>query len=280
MAQLKIFKVTALPAILEASAMYLIKTTADRFSIYLTDKDANVVHKSPDSADISTVCMALINSLLNQPGGIAGLDLDGNLIADIIANGIDGQDGNLQSNDDYVWNDLMAPFVDTSAVNSGNRPTYGSIMGNLRGLLFDRSTMQQVWVDFHIPHDIALGTKIYPHVHWCPVDNDAGTVRWGIEYYIAKGHGQQIFTNPVTIYMNETFTSNNQWRHYVTECSDAQAILSTDIEPDSVIKCRVFRDASHSLDTYNDRVHAWQADIHYQVARIGTRHKAPDFFNP
>lgn len=277
MAQLKIFKLTVLPAVLEPSALYFIKTTADRFSIYLTDKDGIVVHRSPDSSDISNIVFALINSLLNQPGGIAGLDLDGNLIADIIATGIDGQEGSLLSNEDYVWNDLISVFVETASVTSGNRPSMGPLWGNLRGLLFARNTMQQVYVDFHIPHDYAMGTMLYPHVHWTPTNDDAGTVRWGFEYYIAKGHAQEQFPLAGSIfYVDTVFSTGNARRHYVAEPPTGQGIPAAGIEPDTVIKMRIFRDGAN--DTYNTSVHAWQSDIHYQVARIGTRNRAPNFF--
>ena len=43
-------------------------------------------------------------------------------------------------------------------------------------------------------------------------------------------------------------------------------------------KMRVFRDATHALDTYNGNVHAWCCDLHYQTNRIGTKKKAPNFF--
>ena len=64
----------------------------------------------------------------------------------------------------------------------------------------------------------------------------------------------------------------------VAEVSDLDAILSASIEPDTFIKMRVFRDATHALDTYNGNVHAWCCDLHYQTNRIGTKNKAPNFF--
>lgn len=279
MAQLKIFKVSVLPAALEASALYFVQMPSNRFSIYLTDKDGLVIHRSPDSSDVSAVTMAIINNLLNQPGGIAGLDLDGNLIANVIASGIDGQNGDFKSDNDYVWKDIVATFGDISYVSSGNRPSYGSLWGNLRGLRFDRNTMEQVYVDFHIPHDYALGTMIYPHVHWCPSDNGGGSVRWGFEYYIARGHGQDAFPDTGSIIeVVQSFSSGNVRRHFVAEPAEGQGIPAGDIEPDAFIKMRIYRDGSN--DSYNDWVHAWQADLHYQASCIGTRNRSPNFYTP
>lgn len=178
---------------------------------------------------------------------------------------------------DYVWTDLEATFV-TTPTGKANNPSLGVIYGNFQGLIFSKDTMNQVWVDYHIDHDIALNTKLYPHVHWMPLSNAAGTVRWGFEYAIAKGHGQQAFSGSTTVYVNQSFPSNSQYKHMVAEVSEIDAILSAKIEPDSFIKMRVFRDATHAIDTYNSNVHAWCCDLHYQVARIGTKNKSPNFY--
>jgi len=188
---------------------------------------------------------------------------------------IDGQNSSLQSNSDYVWRDLKAEFV-VKNTSGGNNPTFGEWRPGMEGLLFSGSNMNQVWVDFHIDHDYAVGTRLYPHVHWLPLTNVAGVVRWGIQYSIAKGHGQGLFDTITTVYMNHEIGINNQYRHYVTETTDQFSILSDKVEPDSVIKMRVFREGA--IDSHNGVIHAWQADLHYQVARIETVNKAPNFF--
>jgi uncharacterized protein YqiB (DUF1249 family) len=101
-----------------------------------------------------------------------------------------------------------------------------------------------------------------------------------IEYTLAKGHQQQKFPATVTVYIQTVVPANSLLTHMVSEVSDADALLSSSIEPDTVVKVRIFRDASHVNDTYPDAIHAWQSDLHYQSARIGTRHKSPNFFNP
>lgn len=137
--------------------------------------------------------------------------------------------------------------------------------------------MNQVWIDFHINHDIALGTKLYPHIHWMPLGTTAGTVRWGFQYILAKGHGQSKFSvNSNTIYVDHLITANDQYRHIVTEVPDNLAILSSEVEPDTVLKFRIFREGAN--DSYSGKVHAWQADLHYQIARLGTKNKVPNFF--
>lgn len=180
---------------------------------------------------------------------------------------------------DYGWSDLIAGFV---VKGSGvTDPAWGVVRDGLEGYLFSATAMRRILCDFHLGHDIALGTVLYPHVHWCPVTTATGTVRWGIEYSVAKGHQQgaaSVFGPSTTVYVEQTVSAASQYQHFIAEVSLANAIPATNIEPDSVIKMRVFRDAAHANDTFPDSVHAWQADLHYQVARITTKNKAPNFY--
>jgi hypothetical protein len=189
------------------------------------------------------------------------------------------QQSNIYQNStgNYGWRDLQSPFTVRTS-NSQNNPSWIVLFNGMQGLAFSKSTMNQVWVDFHIDHDYAMGTNLYPHVHWCPTTVDGGVVRWGIEYTVAKGHQQQAFPATTTVYIEQTIQPNSQWMHFVGETSDLDAISSVDVEPDTVIKVRFFRDAAHPNDTYDAVVHAWQGDIHYQTGRLSSLNKAPNFF--
>lgn len=179
----------------------------------------------------------------------------------------------------FGWRDNIAQFVVRGS--GAADPSFGALFNGLEGYLFSATTLQRVFCDFHIDHDIARGTVLYPHVHWMPTTTATGVVRWGIEYSVAKGHQQgaaSTFPATTTVYVNQTISAPSQWQHFVAEVSLADAIPSTNIEPDSVIKVRVFRDAANAADTYNGAVHAWQCDLHYQASRFATLNKAPNFY--
>jgi len=104
-------------------------------------------------------------------------------------------------------------------------------------------------------------------------------VRWGFEYSASKGHGQQVgMPASTTVYVNFTVSAGNLGTHYVAEVAIVDAISSLNVEPDSVIHVRVFRDAGNAADTYAGTVWAWQADLHYQFARLGTLNRSPNFY--
>lgn len=275
--KLKFFKVSTLPSVTLPSSLYFIKNdNSGLMSLYLTDTGGSIAYRTHNNTDIISMITNYVTSLIGQPNGIVGLDSNGNVIGNLIAV-IDGQDTPITHNGEFVWKDLIGEF-NIKNISGGNNPTWATLFDNLQGLSFSGSTMNQVWVDFHIPHDYALGTKVYPHIHFMPLSNNSGNVRWGIEYSIAKGHGQQSFPATTTIYVTQTVPANSRYKHFIIETDDNNAINSLNIEPDSFIRTRIFRDANNSLDTHSAAVNAWQCDLHYQAERIGTMNRKPNFF--
>lgn len=274
MAQLKIRKVDALPSTLQASTLYLVRASETTFSIYLTDKDGVVNYRSPDSSDISTIVLALINALKGQPGGLASLDLSGNVEQPVLtALGIDGQDGILTSNGNAVWGSIDEFLIATGT--GTNDPTRITLFNNIQGLRFRSDRLVQVWADFQIPYDYALGTVVYPVIHWMPTTTLAGVCRWGLEYSVAKGNGQAVFPATTTVYINANITTGSQWKNLASEFA---SVVATNLEPDSTIKMRIFRDGGNAADTYAGDTNAWKVSLRYQKARIGTRNRTPNFY--
>lgn len=262
-------RVTVLPEILRSNAIYAIDTDNNCVDLYIKDQTTGLARKVTSV----TAILQEIQTLKDVPNGLAALDSNGYLISPI-----DAQNADFKSNGNYVWEDLVQPFEVRSTASSNN-PSWGVAFGNFQGWLFSKSTMNQVWVDFHIKHDYAVGTAMFPHIHWLPTDDTAGTVRWGIEYSYAKGHGQAKFPlTSGTVYVEHNFPANSGSAHFVSEV--ANGIILPEFETDGVLKIRFFRDAAHVNDTYNNTVHAWQGDIHYQRGQMGTRNKAPGFFTP
>ena len=200
-------------------------------------------------------------------------------VASEFADGFDGQDVNILSNGEYVWarhtTDLQV--MDTAAVNAPTRSLFSS---SFFGQFFSPSVMNEAWCEFVIPQDIALATKVYPHIYTVPSNSASGVVRWGISYLLAKGHGQQSFdVSPTTVYIEQTIPVDSARKPLVAEVSVADALLSSNIEPGSALMCRIFRDAEHVNDTYQHDIHAKTAGLFYMRGRIGTRNRSPNFFS-
>lgn len=171
----------------------------------------------------------------------------------------------------YGWRDITS---DINVKGSGtNSPTWGVVRNGINAFLFDSSTMNECWFNFHINHDYALGTPIYLHAHWVNPSTSTGVVRFGFEYTIAKGHQQEVFPASTTIYVEQACTG--QYYHHVAEISTG--ITSASLEPDAIVMVRLFRDASHVNDTNTNAIAIIASDIHYQANRFATKNKAPAF---
>jgi hypothetical protein len=176
----------------------------------------------------------------------------------------------------YGWRDNLSALT-TARAAGANSPGWGTIRDGLQGWLFSPVNDNELWVSFHIDHDYAAGTALFPHIHVVPLDANGGVTRWGIEYSFAKGHNQASFGPSTTIYIDGTITAGSQYRHYIFETSTLSAISGVGIETDGVLLCRLFRNASDPGDTFSTTVAAIFADLHYQTDHIATVEKAPAF---
>lgn len=177
------------------------------------------------------------------------------------------------------WNDLSSEIVIKG--NGSNDPVWTLFRDGIYGYAFSSSVIKETHHRFHLNHDYAPGTAMYPHIHWSPNTTSTGTVRWGFEYTVAKGFAQSsgsVFGATTTVYVEQNISSNSQYKHFVAEVSLADVIPSTNIEIDSLVLMRIFRDAAHTNDTFPDVVFAWYVDLHYQLSRMSSKNRTPDFY--
>ena len=275
MSNLKIVKALSLPSILTASTLYFIKVSDTTFSIYLTDKTGSVSYRSPDSSDVSGLTLALINALQGQPGGLAGLDLNGDVeqaVSSILS--LDGQDGEWLSNNNLVWFSKNETLHWTGTTTGD--PTRIVTFGNMQGLLFQPNALTQVFPQIQVPYDIALNTDCYLCLHWMPGSGANGNIRWGIEYSIMKSNNQGAFPATTTAYFTQAADSTVDLIRNFT--SEIVTLNSSQIEPGSTILMRVFRDGTNVLDTFEGNASPWKVSLRYQRARIGTRNRTPNYY--
>lgn len=176
----------------------------------------------------------------------------------------------------WGWGDIIGEIT---ARGGASAPLFVAItgLGNLYAYQFPGSTgSKEVFINFHIPHDYADGTDIYLHTHWINATATPSTnnVVWQFEYSIAKGHGQQAFPTPTTVSVTQACNATRYWHHI----AETAAITSANLEVDSLVMCRVFRDTGHASDTNTDTdVYLLTCDIHYQKNKFATKNRAPAF---
>lgn len=169
------------------------------------------------------------------------------------------------------WGDILGPFTGAKTT-AATDPAWAVFRNGVYTYSFSQNTMNELWLQFHLPHDYVAGTVIYPHIHWSTAGTNTGVVRWGFEYTAAKGYSQEAFPATTTAYVEQAATGT-AYTHMIGEVSLADAIPTTHLEPDSIIMVRVFRDAAHANDTCTDAAFGFMCDLHYQKSGISTKNR-------
>ena len=190
-------------------------------------------------------------------------------------------DGNFSHLDDRTkngWADIVSEFYTRGGPAA---PGVSQFIGGIYLLEFSDTDTLEAFSNFHIPHTWRLGTMIYPHIHFSVQGNNAGTVRWGVEYTVAQRReantSNYTFQAPSTLYIDFAIPANSAYSHFVAEAPEGQGIAGTNIDVDSMIMTRVFRQPTNENDTFAGSVWAITADLHIEVDKAATPFRAPNF---
>jgi len=173
------------------------------------------------------------------------------------------------------WSDMLAPLLGSGMPNV-NAPTladFGPAPSVYRAYSFGLE--DYVYVQpFHVNHDIKPNGQAYLHVHWSTNGTAVQPVKWEFHVMRALGHNQANFGAVTTLTVTQT-PHGTAWRHMVAEVDVSQTLTLT--EPDELILFvlkRVTNGATNNADT----VFGLMCDLHYEVDRMATPGKAPDFY--
>lgn len=165
-----------------------------------------------------------------------------------------------------VWDDLRIPGLSVALGASAPDLAAWLAAGNLRVLRFNgNATSEQVFFTVQMPHGYKEGSDIIPHVHWGPVNGDAGNVRWNLEYS---------WTNFDTVFPNGTIIAvvdaadGTAWKNQV---ADFPPISGSGKTLSSMLVCRLFRDPTDGDDTYGSDAGFLEFDFHFQSDTIGSK---------
>lgn len=173
------------------------------------------------------------------------------------------------------WRDNVQAF--SAAIGTGTTEPNWENIGN--GLYCYRFTnAEELFVSFHIDHDVLVGGKTYPHIHWMPTVNMTvgQTLTWELTLAVAKGHHQGERLTATTTTLNLVYTADGTelaGEHMILECTDLQSFITPEVDSAIMMKCK------YLTGTYTSPVYGVMADLHYQVDRNATPNKAPNFYN-
>jgi hypothetical protein len=125
-------------------------------------------------------------------------------------------------------------------------------------------TSEMLSGSFELQHDYKEGTDLYPHLHFLPVNANAGTVKFFLEYYIREDNRVKL-----TATISATKATNSiAWEELLLAFP---AITGTSLKIGSQIFFRLYRVPTDAADTYNSDVALATVGIHYQIDTLGSR---------
>jgi len=187
----------------------------------------------------------------------------------------------------YPWGDIIG---DVSPKTTGaGTPVLGTVFGGVWKGWF-QAAGDLTYCHYHLPHDYALGTDLFLHLHWL----HNGTAISGnliVDYAIsyAKGHNQANFITEVTPQLSVStpnIATIPQYRHRVDEIQisasspSATQIDTDDLEPDGLITVGVTVNTIPTITGGSTNKPCFLTlDVHYQSTGIGTKQKSPNFYS-
>lgn len=130
---------------------------------------------------------------------------------------------------------------------------------------FSPTIGQDLFFWLQLPHAWEEGSTLYPHIHWAPMDAQAGNVRWALEYTIAK-IGDAF---PLTI--GDAFEDPAGGVAFVHKVASFSPFTPTGDRISTMIGCRIVRGATNPLDTYPGLAALLEIDFHYRLNTPGSR---------
>lgn len=193
----------------------------------------------------------------------------------------------------FPWQDQLGKVAIRTA--GANDPTWAVYRSTIRQFQFSNAIVNEVWNEFHIPHDYVPGTDLYIHVHWSQTTVDTGgagatpgNVKWYFDITYAKGHGTPGAAANGAFSASKTTSvvqqgSTTQYGHQIAETvitDDGTSLIDRSlVEPDGLFLIRTYRDPADAADTLNQNPWVHEIDIHYQSTNIGTKNKSPNFYS-
>jgi len=173
------------------------------------------------------------------------------------------------------WKDNIQDFGAAKG-NGTTEPVWANMGNGHYAYLF--TPADELFVKFHVTHDYKQGTLAYPHIHF--LVNQTMTlgqqITWSFSYVIARGHSQgESLSGPAETTINMVYTATGTeiaGEHIILEVADVDAIDI--LEPDAILSARIELVSENVAGS----IFGLMCDLHYQVDRLATINKAPNFY--
>ena len=176
------------------------------------------------------------------------------------------------SGDSTMWDDVRVPLL-SAKLGGITDPNLAKVKDDGAGSVgvyayhFDKAKDEELFFFVELPHSVKIASQVSPHVHWSPIDGNAGEVIFELEFTAADVNGTFGNTTVITVlgecngvaYKNQLVAFADQTGGY----------------PSRSYLCRIARLGTDVADTYDNDVIIYFADFHFEMDTLGTRTSSP-----
>jgi len=164
-------------------------------------------------------------------------------------------------------------FTDATTVPAGaTAPSITPIPGapNISTWSFNgANTIESLSGTMELLHGYREGSDIWPHIHWSPIDNNTGNVRWVFEYIVADMSGE--FRAPVILTAVQAAGGLAASGLPIQHNAEFNAPISgTNLVIGDQIRFTLRREPANAADTYGSNALLWAVGIHYEKNSHGS----------
>ena len=127
------------------------------------------------------------------------------------------------------------------------------------------NTTEQLFSSIEIPHSYKEGSNLVFHVHWAPVNTNAGNVLWQITYCITRDTAVQSAETTIEIQQAAPGVAWEQNRADFPAINGAALLIGDQID------FRFFRNPADGDDTYGSDAIVKTVGFHYEKDTVGSR---------
>jgi hypothetical protein len=182
---------------------------------------------------------------------------------------------------DYRWDDLRMPAQAINPVGGASDPAVDNTesTGVPGTLLFSGTADNMVGIVFQMPHawvanvplaDGSTSGVVRPHIHWAKTTATTGAVSWEMYYRVLGNPGDTMTAWSSAIAGTEAVTSTGDGVHGLTSFGD---VTLDGYKSSCLVAVRLYRRGS--ADAYPSQARLFEFDVHYRVARLGTKTEIP-----
>ena len=128
------------------------------------------------------------------------------------------------------------------------------------------SPVQSIYMTWHIPTDWAVGTDIAIHIHWAPVNGNAGDVVWDIDYKAVASEVNEVLSGAGTALT--TTDSTQTLQDELLESPD-MTIAGAGIALEDTLGLKISRDTDDGADNYGAAASLVLVEISYIADKLG-----------